>query len=265
MKHALHSTGKRILLLVIAALLLTACGKDSDVQRVRALRLSGHPDSARVAAVEVLKQNSARLDLWREYAASALDAARIETGEAGSEPSSQLIEAALVCAAVYQQKNREPGRAWHDLGRLASAEIIGELSRMRTTIQMQTSSTAMLKPLETVADTSEMPPLQAVKARETMTKYRSGARILLRRSMCYRRMLEVLPEMNPGSAEITISQFEEIQSPWFEVLELDAAFVAGVQRTARQGVDQALAQARGDLDEVGYFLPATIFENGVLE
>ena len=102
-----------------------------------------------------------------------------------------------------------------------------------------------------------------INAQRMVDSYRANARELLFQSVLISRILELLPDVSPGSSALLTSQIQDSRDRWRQALELPPDLVETVTHRANSSVDAALNQAMGDLQSLGYFLPGTIFENGI--
>jgi hypothetical protein len=253
------------MILILALLLVAGCGREKRVNEVRDLRLAGQADSARALALSLLNENANRMDLWHEFARSSVEEVRLRPNEENhADDLDILVQAGLVCGAVYQQKKHEPDREWRDTGKLLFAEIARQISNQITAMNTQMQSANYLKPLLTpVGPDTLIPRGPEIRAQQALVNYRSGARNLLFWPVVLRRLLENLPEVNPGTATLLASQLDEAITPWAQSLDLDPAYMGGIQQRARVTIDNALNHAQQDLHDLGYLLPQTIIENGV--
>ena len=253
--------------LLLAMLLSTGCGSSKQAETVRNLRLAGQADSARSMALSLLNENANRMDLWLEFARSSLDAVRLRPNTEDEDHTNDLnalVQAALVCSAVYQQAKHEPPKEWRDTGKLVSAEVARQVNNVITAMNAQMQSALYLKPmLHPTGPDSLMSHGSDVRAEQLLVNYRMGARNLLFWSTVMHRLLESLPEVNPGTASLLAGQLEEARTPWAQSLDLDPAYMSGTQQRARQVIDEALQHALQDYRDLGYLLPQTITENGV--
>ena len=108
-------------------------------------------------------------------------------------------------------------------------------------------------------------PDPAARYRRAVVEYRDGARSALVEAVILRRLIEVLPEAKRrqrGDAVRTIERRGQR-------LGAGAGTGGGIRESGAaaaraQALDAALTQATEDLRELGYWLPKTILENGVL-
>jgi hypothetical protein len=244
-------------------LLTAGCGSDPVTREVRGLRLSGQPDSARTLALAALSEHADRRALWLEFARASLDICRLSADESDSSIMETCVQAALLCAAVQQQKSPW-GSGWRETGRLVSVQVARQLNRIVAsyTTQMQTAS--MLKDLQQryPGGAQEYGPI--AQTEQQVQGYRDDARRLLTLSVIWRRLLELLPELNPGMSVMYGSELEQRQNQWIEELQLAPGYVGPLQQQARERVDAALARLQEDARDLGYFLVRSVTENGVL-
>jgi hypothetical protein len=232
--------------------------------------LTGAPDSARALAVSVLAGNSAQLDVWREFATATLDLARRTDEDEGGGPLSYLIETGLVCGAMNLHTQQKPDRAWHTLGRLTAVEVGRRINRLTGLLSTQAQAGEYLQQAQQNIAPGTQPGLDpsapdpAARLRRAVGQYRDGARPILIEAVILRRLIEVLPESNPGSGALLSGQLADAISGWSKALELEPGFVGPVQTQERAALDAVFGQAEADLNELGYWLPKTILENGVL-
>lgn len=244
-------------------LVAAGCGTDPTVREVRELRLAGRPDSARARALSALGERADRRPLWLEFARASQEVCRGSESVDDPQVMESCVQAALVCAAVHQQK-RSWGREWRETGRLVSAEVGRQLNRVMSDFTTQTQTAAVLKDLQRQypRGAEEYGPM--ARTEQLVQGYRDDARRLLTMAVIWRRLLEVLPELNPGMSAIYGAELEERQTQWIEELQLEPGYTAPVQQRARQRVDAAVARLREDVDDVGHFLLRSVTENGVL-
>ena len=250
---------------LVIVLFASGCGEDRSAERVRTVRLSGQPDSARVMALSMLGDNANRMTLWLEFVRSSLDEVRLRPNEQShANDLDILLQGCLVCSAVYQNAKHDPPREWHDTGRLLSAELARQISDLMTKMTVQFQSANMIKQMlfPTGPDTL-IPHGPDIRAQQTLAGYRAEARSLLFWPVVLRRLMESLPEVNPGTTSLLAGQMDEAIPTWSRSLDLDPALITTVQQRARNAVDRAMNKAEQDLHDLGYFLPQTITDNGV--
>jgi len=252
-------------LIFALAALVAGCGGEKAVKEIRDLRFAGQADSSRALALSLLGKNANRMDLWLEFVRSSIDVVRLKPETADhSNDLDLLVQAALVGASVYQHDKHEPPAQWRDTDKLLSAELVRQSSKLRTTMAAQVEQANYLTPmLKSTGPDTLVPRGPDIRAADTLSEYRTGARNLLFSSIVTRRLLEMLPEVNPGTTSLTAGQVDEDKAAWTQALELDPSYVITVQERARGAIDQALNHAAQDLNDLGYFLPQTIIENGV--
>jgi hypothetical protein len=259
--------GVRLAAVALVALLMlfAGCGRSRQAEQVRNLRLAGQPDSARAIALAALLETPNHNDLWLEFARSTVEVVRLRPEEENhSDDRDLLVQASLVCAARYQHDKHEPSRDWRDTGKMLSAELARQVNEIITTMTSQTQQATYLRPLLTSGGPDSLIPQgPQIQAQQTMAEYRMSARRVFYWSVVLRRLLESLPEVNPGTASLLASQLDEGMAVWTQALDLDPSYINTVQLRARQEIDQALNHASQDLNDLGYFLPQTIIENGV--
>lgn len=252
-------------ILLAAALLMVSCSPDRHADKVRDLRLAGQADSARTLALSLLTENANRMQVWLEFARSSFDLVRLRPNEENeSGDLDVLIQGCLLCGAVYQNSKHEPPREWRDTGKLLSGEVARQINEQITVMTSQIQSANMIKPMLTpTGPDSLIPHGPEIRAQQLLTDYRTNARRILYWGVVLRRIMESLPEVNPGTASLLAGQQDEALTAWTQTLELDPAYRATVQQRARQAIDQAMNHSLQDLHDLGYFLPQTILENGV--
>jgi hypothetical protein len=128
----------------------------------------------------------------------------------------------------------------------------------------QTQTAAQLEDLQQQYPRGVQESGPMARTQQLVQEYRNGAGDLLAMAVIWRRLLEALPELNPGMGSIYGAQLEERQTQWIAELKLEPGYTAPVQERARQQVDAALARLRGDVNDVGHFLLPSVTENGVL-
>jgi hypothetical protein len=254
-----------LLAAMLLVVLASGCSRGKEAEQVRSLRFAGQADSARTLALTLLYQNANRMPVWLEFVQSSLDEVRLRPNEEDHENDLDiLVQACLVCSAIYQNTKHEPPREWRDTGKLLSAEVARQVNEQITAMTAQMQSTAYLKPMLTpVGSDTLLPRGPEIRARQLLTGYRSGARQYLYWSVVFRRLLESLPEVNPGTASLLAGQQDEAITAWSQALDLDNALKIGIQTRARKAIDDAMNHTLQDLRDLGYFLPQTIIENGV--
>jgi hypothetical protein len=251
---------------ILVGLAGAGCGPSSEVRTIRNLRIAGRLDSAQAVATRYLTDHPARMDVWLEFARASLDLSRFaENEESELQPVEPLVQAGLLCGAMYQYRKQSPPRDWRDAGRLTAAEIARQMGRLGSTYRQQIRASSYAKEMLASADSTRPLQGQQLRARQSLENLRSEGRALLMWSAVLRRLLESLPEISPGSSSTAVTQLEEAQNAWIAALDLDPEYTVPVQQKARRLTDEALARTLNDLQELGYFLPPTITENGVLE
>jgi hypothetical protein len=244
-------------------LVAAGCGRDPITREVRELRLAGRPDSARARALSALGERADRRSLWLEFARASQEVCRISESVDDPQVRESCVQAALICAAAQRQK-RSWGREWRDTGRLVSAEVGRQLNRVMKDFTTQTQTAALLKDLQRQYPRGSQEYGPMARTEQLVQEYRDGARDLLTMAVIWRRLLDALPELNPGMGAIYGAELEERQSQWIEELQLEPGYTAPVQERARQRVDAAVARLREDADDLGHFLLPSVTENGVL-
>jgi hypothetical protein len=250
---------------IALAVLAAGCGRSKIAQEVRDLRFAGQADSSRALALASLKKKASRMDLWLEFTRSTLDIVRLRPETADhTNDLDLLVQAALTGAAIYQRDKHNPSAEWRDTDKLLAGEVGRQMNTLMTTMTVQVQQASYLKPLlNPTGPDSLVPHGPDIRARDTLSGYRTDARNVLFWSIVLKRLLEMLPEVNPGTASLLAGQMDEDKAAWTQALELDPSYIVTVQQRAREAIDQALDHAAQDLKDLGYFLPQTIIENGV--
>lgn len=247
------------------ALVLIGCGKDPVVKEIRALRQEGELGQAREKTIDALQDTPGDMDLWLEFAQIAVEQTRASERGEGPNTMNYLVEATLVCGAIYKHEERKPGRQWRDVCRLASSELTKQANKVQTTLSAQASSAEYFKQLlETNRGDTGLRGAQ-ISAARMVEGYKADARVLLYQAVVIRRLLELLPEVSPGSSTMLTTQIESATDNWRQSLELTADLTTPVQDRANHAVDKAMEQISGDLETLGYIIPGSIFENGITE
>jgi hypothetical protein len=174
------------------------------------------------------------------------------------------VEASLLCGGYYKFKNQNPPREWKEVSRQATGEAIKQGNIALTTLKSQAQSADYLNQLLTMRrgdsgmDGAQMSAIQMVEG------YRAKAREMLFQSVLVVRLLEMLPEVSSGSSTILVSQIQSARDEWRQALELPADLVDTITQRANRSVDTAFERVLDDLRTLGYVVPGTIIENGVL-
>jgi hypothetical protein len=251
--------------IILLAVALTSCGPNAVVREVHDLRVAGYLDSARTIALRGLDENANQMDLWLEFAYTDLDLARNLGDGRDSESRELILQAALTCGAMYQHEKREPPKVWRDAGRLISSEIGRQLTKTTAAISAQSQTADYIKQLSASQVPGAPSPEPVERGLKMLDKYRGEARRWINQGTILQRLMENLPEANPGITSLLTGQLESAQTEWQRSLDLDPAFMNAVREDARITVNKALGRANEDLEDVGYFLPKTIVENGVFQ
>jgi hypothetical protein len=257
---------RRSLWLIFASLMLlilAGCGADPAAKRVQELRLSGQPDSARALALSLLNENANRMPLWLEFARASTEISRLNDNCEDPYIAECCMQAALMCAAVHQIQKTE-SRSWREVGRLVYAEAGRQLSSIMNTYSTQTQTAAALKSIKEQYQEQGLHYGETMRMEELVQSYRNDARRLLTSAVIWRRLLSVLPELNPGSSSMYGSELEQRQNEWIAALMLEPGYTNPIQKRAREQVDTALARLQEDINDLGYFLVRSVTENGVL-
>ncbi len=247
------------------ALILLGCGKDPVVKEIRALRQEGELAQAREKTIAALQDSPGEMDLWLEFANIAVEQTRASERAEGSNTMEFLVEASLVCGAIYKHEQQKPGREWRDACRLASSELTKQANKIQTTLGAQASSAEYFKQLMEINRGDTGLRGAQISAARLVEGYKANARSLLYQAVVIRRLLELLPEVSPGSSTMLITQIERAMDNWRRSLELTADLTSPVQDRANHAVDKAMEQILGDLETLGYIIPGSIFENGITE
>ena len=247
------------------ALTLIGCGKDPVMLEIRQLRQEGELAQAREKTIAALQETPGDMHLWLEFANVAVDQTRESERVEGPNTLQFLVEASLVCGAVYKHEQQKPGRQWRDACRLASSELTKQANKIQTTLTAQASSADYLKQLLEMDRGNAGQRGAQISAARLVDEYKSNARSLLYQAIVIRRLLELLPEVSPGSATMLITQIESAADTWRRSLDLSADLTSSVQERANLAVDKAMEQISGDLETLGYIIPGSILENGIIE
>jgi hypothetical protein len=257
--------------LIGLTLIIAGCRTISKVKEVHDLRVAGMADSSRTVALTYLEADAANLDLWLEFALSSLEFSRTAVADDRDKAQEYLVEAGLVCGAVYRHEKNQPSKDWREAGRLVSGEVGRRINLLSGMLSSQTGTAANVKELEKgpggPTDTLHInpPSEELLKGRKLLDGFRADARRLLLLSVVYRELLASLPEPSSGLTSLLSGQLEVTQNEWSGALSLEPAYLQSIQDEARTRIHQAQALAAGDLNDVGYILPKTIVENGVLQ
>ena len=249
----------------LIVILAAGCGKDNTVKELRQLRSESQFTAARDRCIDALQENPANMDLWQEFARASADLTRASEREGGEQTWLYLVEGSLVCGGVYKLKNQNPSRDWRDACRLMSSEVTKQANKLQTTMMAQASSAEYLSQLLEMQRGDVGQSGARASAAQMVDEYRGNARTLLFRAVLIRRLLEMLPEISSGAGTMLISQLESAQDEWRRNLELTANLTTPIQERANRAVDTAFGRVMGDLETLGYIIPGTILENGILE
>jgi hypothetical protein len=250
------------LLLPLVLLVGAGCGSDPTVDQVRELRLAGQADSARALALSALEEKADRLPLWLEFVRANNEVCRESIDDTDPLMAEYCLQAALICAAMNQKKR--PDKEWREAGKLISVEVGRQLNRVMNTFSSQMQTAALLKQMTEQRSGSQGQIGMLLRTEQLVDDYRDQARLLLSRGVIWRRILETLPELNPGISAIYGAELEQRQQQWMADLQLDPAYTTPVQLNARERADAGLARVQEDLNDLGYFLVNSVTENGVL-
>ena len=146
-----------------------------------------------------------------------------------------------------------------------SSEVTKQANKLQTTMMAQASSAEYLSQLLEMQRGDVGQSGARASAAQMVDEYRGNARTLLFRAVLIRRLLEMLPEISSGAGTMLLSQLESAQDEWRRNLELTADLTTPIQERANRAVDTAFGRVMGDLESLGYIIPGTILENGILE
>jgi hypothetical protein len=218
-----------------------------------------------------LDQDASRLDLWYEFAESTLELARNSNLSDSGQGQEYLMESAIVAGAIYEHDKEQPPKKWRELGKAVAGEVGRQVNQLVSAMNSQAGVAGnfdeFMKGPGGISDTTGTRPPndEAIRGRKQIEGYRRDARVMVAQSVVYRQLLEALPEQSSGMISLLSGQLESAQNSWVAALGLDAGYVLPVQADAKHSLEVALLHARSDLNDLGYFLPKTILENGVLQ
>ncbi|RPH95169.1 hypothetical protein EHM69_05155 [candidate division KSB1 bacterium] len=256
------------MLMAVFSLLIAGCGEDPHAIQVRELRMWGQADSARSLALAFLSEKAGRMDVWREFARASLDANRNIEEEDDQTAFQYVVEAALVSGAVNLRHRRKPDRKWRELNRVTAAELTRQINRIVAECHAEGSTADYLQQLMEQSAQNEGTNRQFFgplwRTQQLVQQYRDQARQKLTRSAVGRQLLESVYESAPEASKIILEQLQTAQNNWVIALKLEPDLVEPVQDDSRGRVDAALNRLQGELKELGYLLPGSVIENGVL-
>jgi hypothetical protein len=255
---------KRTYWVALGLAALLGCGTDSTVREVRELRISGHLPEAREHALAALQQDPSHLELWLEFAHTAVDQTRQAEREQDPQSLNYLVEASLLCGGYYKFQNQDPPKDWRDVSRLAAGEAVKQGNITLTTLRSQSQSADYLNQLLTMRRGDSGMDGAQMSAAQMVEGYRAGARDMLFQSVLVVRLLEMLPEVSSGSSTILVAQIQSARDEWRQALELPADLVDTMTQRANHSVDTAFNRVLDDFRTLGYAVPETIIENGIL-
>ena len=251
--------------LSVLTILLWGCGKGETVNEIRQLRAEGNQDQAREVALAELEVTPSNFKLWLEYANVEIELTRKSERADGEHTWKHMVEASLVCGAVYKYKEQKPGSEWRNACRLAAAEVSKHANKIHTSMSAQASSAEYLSQLLEMDRGSTGQHGARSSAAAIVEEYKANARTLLFQSVLVGRLLEMLPEVSSGSTTHLLSQVETARDNWKRSLELPPELIIPIEERANRTIELAFDRVMGDLQTLGYIIPATITENGVVE
>lgn len=247
------------------ALVLLSCGADRAVKDIRQLRIAGQLEQSRDRALAALEDNPAYMEIWLEFARTVVEQSRQSEREGDGRAVDYLLEASLVCGGYYRFKNQAPSREWRDAGRQTAAEATKQANKVLTSLNAQIATVNYLNQLLSMHRGDAGLSGARISAERMVQDYRANARTLLFQSVLMIRLLEMLPDITSGSSALMINQIQSARDEWRQALELPPDLVDTITQRANRAVDEATERVMGDLQTLGYFLPGTIIENGILQ
>lgn len=247
--------------LFAAVMLFSGCERHSELNEIIALRKSGQITEARAKAMEVLRANPERAELWPEYITVTVAAAKIIERE-GEDALPLIAEAATAAAAMTRYKKQNVPDEWKPAIRL----VMGELGRLGNAdlaaYNRETRAADYLTAMDLSANNGGSLSQAQMDAYQAVNDAQRGARARLRRNIILEALLA---EIQGSTAIALIEQLALPRTEWIHALKLNADFTAPIIASANDDVKRAVTTATEDLNEVGYLLPSTIFDNGVFK
>jgi hypothetical protein len=248
----------------LLCLLISGCGKDEKAKAIHDLLATNHADSARALAIETLTDQANRLSCWQEFAHASLDLCRLADPAEGFKPVHYLIEADLLCGAMYAARKQAPPEAWLTTGKSVNGEVSRQINRLIGSVNGQLRSAAIQRQALSSRPDSTTITSEMLDAQATLQRYRDNAHDVIYLAAVLTRMLNALPEASPGSGAQLSGQLDETLSAWGQDLEITADYQSDVRRQANSAFDKALNRVQTDYQDLGYFLVENVTENGVL-
>lgn len=244
-------------------LMLAGCGSHPTAQRIRDLCVADKADSAYILAQYSLTDQPRNMDVWREFARAALERSRDLAIEEPDQSVEFLVQGALVCAAVNTRREGKLDEAWERITRQAMQEVWKQLNTVIVTCSKQSGAALFLKQQRDRPTVQGMMGDPVSRALTRFEDLRLESRHWIELAAVMRQFARTLPEADSDAAEALFSQLDDALSAWALELELDSRATGPLREQAEVRIKRALEKAVGDLQELGYFIPGTILENGV--
>lgn len=247
----------------LVLLLTSGCGGDPAAKRVRDLCIANKPDSAYALAALILADEPRNMDVWCEFARAALEQSRNLAIEDSEQSVELLIQGAVICAAVHRNRQGELGEAWAHNARRATQEVWKQVNTVITTCGKQSGAALYLKQQRDRPTVPGMIGDPASRAHMRFEELRQESRYWIELAAVMGQFARLLPEASSETGNALFSQLDDALHTWSLELELDSRLTVPLHDKAAGRVVAAVEKAAGDLQELGYFMPGTILENGV--
>ena len=247
---------------------------DRTPEKIAALRMSGNLVGAKEETLEALRRKPARMDLWRELASTDVLLSRrsAQIKEVPQDPLPELVEAALICAAYTDHHKGVLDREWEGVGVLAAIEVSNRANALVSKLDPALEDPAPVDvPMTTTPDVEEpaddnlvLPQRPELREAETYLDPQAVGRII-RRTVILTEFLRHLPADNPMVTAVSLNQLEERLRSVSMRANITRAFVEAQEDSARLEMSHVLGDADSSLAERGYFDPAVIFDQILLQ
>jgi hypothetical protein len=249
--------------MLVCLSLLVGCSGDETYREVESQRKSGQPGVARETAIQLLNEKPTRMKVWLEFARACTDMVR-PLDSSGDDPLPMLVQAGLVCGAINLKYEQQPPADWQEACRFLSVELSRQCNVLLTQLNSETRAVDYLKTLDNLPDNGESGRSGAhMQAAIAVDKAKRNARSKLERITILEELLNVLPGGAPAAESVT-QQLDLTRGDWLAALQLTNDYSKPINEAMHARLQGALDKASGDLKELGYILPGTILENGVL-
>jgi hypothetical protein len=240
--------------MVIGLFLLTGCQSERRAKQVAAVRKSGKLKEAREMAVEELQKDPDEMSLWRELAAT--DLALCERPASSDIPAiyPALIEAALLCTAVYE--NGKMDEKW-------------QTNASRTAAQTGTMANQILNEVEVVTERGRThlrsEPLSGVELQSERFVDPADMEWTVKHAVPLIFFSRHLGPVLSKDFESNVRNLENRLEQIAENTNISEALLNDRRRVAEEKVTRGLDAASQDLKDSGSFECETIFHNPMLE